>query len=546
MTVLIRTPLFRSLLVAACMIHGDVSQAIPSEPHTHYEPNNTNSMKVTGTPRAPRHKSAKSKRRPRSIVDSGATVHCIRDKSLFTHLDTSKHVRLKVADKRVMRSEGVGTCAIRLKSSDGKFHTVLLHNCLYSPNFSENLISTRRLWLDNKLSTHMGDTSYFKCHYTKSRYYFHNDCTYDMESAARRTNDEIDLNLIHNRFNHCGKHRLRKLYDVTDGLGDAPHDIDACNLHDCPACLEGGHRRKAFAKRRSHEYKYFGERISSDLCGPFPKSVDGYTYALCFVDSYTSYCALYLLRTKSSTEVRAAFDSFLSDHTKYMPHNSKITWHTDNGGEFMSHDLDIFCREFAVARSFSVPYAPPQNAQAERMWGLLLKPTRTMLVTARIDSAFWSYAIRHACQCHNVMPTSAQPNMRTPWEALTGSKPNISKFRVWGCLVWYLVPDHEIESKVSPRAWPAVHLGFDPNRHGYLVYIPHKNRITTGYHITFQEHRYLKITSEHVTDLPRIPKPFKRPQRLYNEPRDTHARTPPAPAPPPSMSLMITAIEEVI
>ena len=55
-------------------------------------------------------------------------------------------------------------------------------------------------------------------------------------------------------------------------------------------------------------------------------------------------------------------------------------WHTDNGGEFMSHDLDEFCNEFAIARSFSVPYAPPQNAQAERMWGILLKPTRAMLV----------------------------------------------------------------------------------------------------------------------------------------------------------------------
>ena len=100
-------------------------------------------------------------------------------------------------------------------------------------------------------------------------------------------------------------------------------------------------------------------------------------------------------------------------------------------------------------------------------------------------------------QCHNVMPTTAQPSMRTPWEALTGSKPDVSKFRVWGCLVWYLVPDHEVDSKVSPRAWPAVHLGFDPHRNGYMVYIPHKHRITTGYHIAFQEHRFLKVSPEH-------------------------------------------------
>ena len=531
MTKLINIPLFRSLLVASCMLCGDVSETIP-KPTTN-RTNNTSpkGMKVAGNSRSRRQKSAKPKRQcSKSVVDSGATVHCIRDRSLFTHLDTNKHVNLRVADKRVIRSEGVGTCAVQLKSADGQFHTVMLHNCIYSPHFSENLISTRRLWLDNKLSTHMGKTSYFKCHHTMNRYYFDNDCTHDIQPAARRVDSKVHLDVIHARFNHCGTQRLRKLFDVTDGLGDAPSDMNHCHVHDCPACLEGGQRRKAFAKRRSQEYSYFGERISSDLCGPFPKSVDGYTYALCFVDSYTKYCALYLLKSKASAEVRAAFDSFLKDHKEHLAHKRKVTWHTDNGGEFMSHDLDAFCDEFAVARSFSVPYAPPQNAQAERMWGMLLRPVRTLLSGARIDDAFWSYAMRHACQCHNVMPTTAQPNMRTPWEALTGSKPDVSKFRVWGCLVWYLVPDHEVDSKVSPRAWPAVHLGFDPHRNGYMVYIPHKNRITTGYHITFQEHRFLKVTSEHVTGLPRIPKPLNKPQMLYKEPRDVSA-----PAPPPAL-----------
>ena len=540
MPLLINTPLFRSLLVASCMLSGDVPKAIP-KPNAHRTNDNTfppSSMKVSGSPPAHRRKSAKPKRRySKSIVDSGATVHCIRDRSLFSHLDTTKTVSLRVADKRVIRAEGVGTCAVSLKSSDGKYHTVILHNCIYSPLFSENLISTRRLWLDNKISTHMGETSYFKCHYTKTRYYFNNDCSQDMQPAVRRVSENADLTLIHARFNYCGKHRLRKLYDVTDGLGAPPTNIDSFTPH--PACIEGSMRKRAFAKRRSQEFTYFGERISSDLCGPFPKSVDGFLYALCFVDSYTGYCALHLLKSKSATEVRVAFNEFLDDHKQYLIHGKRVTWHTDNGREFMSHDLDEFCHEFAVVRSFSVPYAPPQNSQAERMWGMLLRPVRTLLASARIDDAFWSYAIRHACQCHNVMPASSHKCTRTPWEALTGVKPDVSKFRVWGCLGWYLVPDHEIESKVSPRAWPAVHLGFDPLRNGYMVYIPHKNRITTGYHFTFQEHRFLKVTDEHVTGLPRIPKPLNKPQMLYKEPRDSAPR--PAHAPPPALPTPVPA-----
>ena len=545
MTKLINTTAFRSILVASCMLAGRTPAFIPNpsttDEHARSSTSPPPSMKVTGSPSSRRSKSAKRRRSIKSVVDSGATVHCIRDRSLFTHMDTSQSVSLRVADNHVIRAEGVGTCAVSLRSSNGELHTVMLHNCIYSPLFGDNLISTRRLWLDNKLSTHMGESSFFKCHHTGARYYFSNDCSHELQPAARRISHELqpaarrintdaktDLNTIHARFNHCGRNRLRKMFDVTNGLGDPPPDTSDFNSHTCPACLEGGHNRKAFAKRRSHEYTYFGERLSSDLCGPFPKSVDGYIYALCIVDSYSRYCALYMLKSKSSDEVLSSFREFLEDHKHHLAHGNKVTWHTDNGGEFMSHDLDEFCNEFAVARSFSVPYAPPQNAQAERMWGLLLRPIRTMLAQARIDDAFWSYAMRHACQCHNVMPSHSL--QCTPWEMLTGEKPDVSKFRAWGCLVWYLIPDHERDSKVSPRAWPAVHLGFDPNRNGYLVYIPHKNRITTGFHVTFQEHRFLQVTPTHVTGLPRIPKPLKRPQMLYREPRD---RRPPVPALPP-------------
>ena len=533
MTKLVSTPLFRTVLIASCMITGDVPYGVPHvPPRSESPPPTPTSMKVSSDSR-PRRSKSSTKKKFRSVVDSGATVHCIRDKSLFTHLDVSKSIRIRVADNHVINSEGVGTCAVNLKSSNGDTHTIILHNCVYSPLFSDNLISTRRLWRDNRISTQMGKSSYFKCHDSRARYYFENDCTHDLEPAARRVSTQVDMDLIHARFNHCGTHRTRKMFDVTDGLGDPPSHPHTHDPNKCPACLEGGLRRKAFAKRRSHVYTYFGERLSSDLCGPFPKSVDGFMYALCFVDAHTNYCALYLLKSKSSTEVTSAFEEFLTDHKEHLSHGKTVTWHTDNGGEFMSHDLNAFCEEFSVKRSFSVPYAPPQNAQAERMWGVLLRPTRTLLAGARIDDSFWSYAIRHACQCHNVMPSYSQPLMRTPWEALTGNKPNVSKFRTWGCLAWYLAPDHEHDSKISPRAWPAVHLGFDPHRNGYLVYIPHKNRITTGYHVTFQEHRFLKVTPTHVTNLPRIPKPLNRPQMLYKEPRDSRPVPPALPTAPP-------------
>ena len=70
------------------------------------------------------------------------------------------------------------------------------------------------------------------------------------------------------------------------------------------------------------------------------------------------------------------------ENKSYLPPpNTKpmMTWLTDNGGEFMSNDIDEFCTEFAVSRSFSVPYALPQNAHAERMWGIILECMRAIM-----------------------------------------------------------------------------------------------------------------------------------------------------------------------
>ena len=135
---LVHTPLFKNVLIAACMLASDIPCTVPRTTDTPQTDEPRSSMRIDNT-NTKRARSKSTKRRRRSVVDSGATIHCIRDKSLFTHLDTSKTVSVRVADKRAIQSEGVGTCAIQLRSADGASHTVMLHNCIYSPTFSENL-----------------------------------------------------------------------------------------------------------------------------------------------------------------------------------------------------------------------------------------------------------------------------------------------------------------------------------------------------------------------------------------------------------------------
>ena len=180
----------------------------------------------------------------------------------------------------------------------------------------------------------------------------------------------------------------------------------------------------------------------------------------------------------------------------------------DNGGEFTSDDLNAFCEEFAINRGFSVPYAPPQNGHAERMWGIILRTMRIMLAESKVHESFWTYAARHACMLHNILPSSKLTGEISPYEAKYLMKPRVDKLRVWGCQCWFFIPEHERRSKLSPRAFPAIHLGLDDERNGYIIYVPDLNRITSSYHLTFQERKFITFTNEGVVNKPRTIRPL--------------------------------------
>ena len=42
---------------------------------------------------------------------------------------------------------------------------------------------------------------------------------------------------------------------------------------------------------------------------------------------------------------------FMDTHKDRLDHGLPVTWHTDNGGEFLSSDMDEFCKEFAIKRT---------------------------------------------------------------------------------------------------------------------------------------------------------------------------------------------------
>ena len=476
----------------------------------------------------------RSKRKPIDwVVDSGATIHCVGDINLLTSLYRGhKPVGIKVADNRVIYSHAVGTATIPMADTKGRTHDIVLHNVVYHPSFHTNLLSVRRLWKDSRLQCKFDPHNHIKCKHSGAKFPFRYEAQYRMPVVNLASHSShLDIHTMHSRFGHCSKRRLNKLKERSVRC-PAFKDDASYDHTDCDACNAGGAKRKPFQKRDNNPYKYFGERLSSDLCGPFTKSIDGYTYMLNIVDAYTNYLSVYFLKSKSSNEVKDALERYLVDNKHCLPTDGKpVNWHTDNGGEFLSSDLDSFCEEFAVRRSFSVPYAPPQNSHAERMWGILLRPMRIMLAESHVHESFWPYTAQHACTLHNYLPSTRLTGEISPYQAKYKVAPDVSKIRVWGCTCWYYLPEHERDSKISPRAVPAIHLGMDKFRNGYLIFVPSLHRITSAYHLVFQECKFMHFTDEGIVNKPKSIRPLRNRQPLhreppredYNEPRDTHS-----------------------
>jgi len=132
-----------------------------------------------------------------------------------------------------------------------------------------------------------------------------------------------------------------------------------------------------------------------------------------FIDDYTCYTIIYLLRQKSE-----AFEKF--KQYKQMVENQKNktikVLRANNGGEYKSLEFTKFCEKYRILRQFTVPYTPQQNGVAERRNRTLVEAVITMLNDAKLPKVFWGEAVMIATYIQNQVPTIAIDSYKPPFE----------------------------------------------------------------------------------------------------------------------------------
>ncbi|XP_019427158.1 PREDICTED: uncharacterized protein LOC109335479 [Lupinus angustifolius] len=284
--------------------------------------------------------------------------------------------------------------------------------------------------------------------------------------------------LWHSRLGHVSSPRLKYLAS-TGVLGS----LQPNNISDCCGCKLAKFSALPFPKSVSISKAPF-DLVHSDVWGPSPIATkSGSKYYVSFIDDYTRYCWIFLM--KHHSEFFGIYCHFRAlVNTQY---NSVIKcFRCDLGGEYTSNKFsELLSSDGTVHQAFCTD-TPEQNGVAERKHRHILETARSMLLSASAPSEFWGEAVKTAVHVINKISYSVTSGL-SPFERMYGHPPDYSSLRVFGSTCFVLLP-HVERSKLTPRSAICVFLGYGDGQKGYRCYNPSTRKLYISRHVVFLEH----------------------------------------------------------
>jgi hypothetical protein len=110
---------------------------------------------------------------------------------------------------------------------------------------------------------------------------------------------------------------------------------------------------------------------------------------------------------------------------------------------------------------------------------------------AGLPLEYWAEAARTACYLRNRSPSSALEGFKTPYQAFTGKKPNLSHIRTFGCIA-YVQELPKNRTKLENKATTCILLGYSAISKAYRLQELNSKRILESRNVVFDENLTLK------------------------------------------------------
>ncbi|PIL28794.1 transcription factor [Ganoderma sinense ZZ0214-1] len=434
---------------------------------------------------------AASPSQPIDLYDSGASHHMSPHRQDFASLSETK-MTLNAANQQTFRAEGVGEMVIPVPNGTTADTNIRLKDVLYTPEVGYNLISVGRID-DAGYSTTFSDghcvivdpegSTVGKIPKTGGLYLVRRERIDDAGAPAGAAASKVEVLTemeAHRRFAHIPIRAIRELVarGFITGVKLVPSPDSETQA--CEACIRAKSTRKPVPKQREGERAdALGDETHSDTWGPARvATLGGRKYYISFTDDATRFSTVYLMWKKSE-----AFDCYVSYEAWLETHEGvRIrALNIDRGGEYLSDEFIAHLDARGVELKLSVHDTHEHAGVSERLNRTVMEKVRVMLIVSGLPRFLWGEALMHAIWLKNRTSTKAL-NGRTPYEALTGSPPDMSGVPVWGSQVWV----HDTSTgKVGERAIAARWVGFDHQSKGHRVYWPERRTVTVERNVRF-------------------------------------------------------------
>lgn len=415
------------------------------------------------------------------IIDSGATCHVASNRDFFQSIISSSS-DLTAANGEKIDVKGKGTCAIEVLNGSGRAITVTAKDVLYAPGIDGNLLSVRKLLDANFTVNFNGRTCEIKRNDT--RVAMADECSglYVLRQpnkvcAVTNQHNPNCIHSLHRIFGHRDPDAIRSM--CAKGLVDGVKIVDCGIKQQCDVCLKAKQARQPFPKSISQSAKVL-DLIHTDVCGPMQTvSPGGKRYVLTFIDDFSRYTVIYLLREKS--EVEAKLKEYVAMVSNKFSMKPKI-FRSDRGGEYTGQRVTSFLKSQGIQIQYTAPYTPQQNGVAERKNRTLIEMARCMIEDAELPYVFWAEAVCTANYLLNRLPT--RPIETTPFEGWNEKKPNMKHCVKFGTKCFVHVPA-EKRRKLENTALEMVFVGYDENSKAYRCFDRKHNKLVISRDVKF-------------------------------------------------------------
>ena len=359
---------------------------------------------------------------------------------------------------------------------------LMLKDTFYVPSFRWNLVSVSCLdsydysfeIKSNVISIFLNSNKVGCCHMSNGLYRLSlspNDIyvTYTAEKVVskRPLPKEESYALWHKRLGHISKDRVERLIK-TNILPALKNDLEIC-----VDCCRG--KMTKIRKKTAVRSSDLLEVIHTDISGPYTATLCRNFYFITFIDDYSRYGYLYLIKEKS--ESLDKFKIFRTEVEKQLGKVIKVV-RSDRGGEYYGKHGDAghlkgpfakYLEDFGIVAQFTMLGSPEQNGIAERRNRTLMEMVRSMISRTNLPGFLWGEALKTVLYILNRVPTKAVP--LTPFELWAGRKPSLNHLKVWGCPAEVKLYNPTL-SKLDSRTTRCYFVSYPEHSKGYRFYNP--------------------------------------------------------------------------